>query len=815
MPTDYRAVLANIKRFDQLIVYLRDEMGWPIARDSFEDVDDLFYDFTADELGINVTNAANIQEIKRLRPLASNQPWGIFFVKFEPKQLPVVALRRILGQVVLKKRASANSTEQRAWAEEDLLFVSNYGQGDSRQISIAHFATPKDGRDLRTLKVLGWDNRDAAMHLDAVAKELTEQLAWPDDEDDADAWRKQWRAAFTLRHREVITTSRDLSIRLAELARAIRDRIQTVLAIETEDGRITKLMKAFKEALVHDLNADGFADMYAQTIAYGLLSARIADPNRKTADDFAGHMRTNPFLRDLMETFIHAGGRQSKTNGVGIDFDELGVAEVVELLDDANMEAVIQDFGDRNPREDPVIHFYELFLKEYDAKKRMQRGVFYTPRPVVSYIVRSVDELLRTEFGLADGLADVSTWGEMAKRIKDLTIPEGVSLDQDFVQILDPATGTGTFLVEAIDVIHSTLVEKWQAQGRHASDMEVLWNEYVPKHLLPRLHGYELLMAPYAIAHLKIGLKLYETGYHFGSDERAQVYLTNALEPPHDFSGLMDFAVPALAHEARAVNEIKQNKRFTVLIGNPPYSLISANMDPVHRSLVERYKYIAGERLRERGALQLEKILNDDYVKFIAKSQDCSSETGAGIVGLIINHACLDNPTMRGLRHSLLTSFRQAFFYDLGGSAKKVGGAIDENVFDIQQGVAICVAVHISDNARRAYRHSRLGGDREAKYRLLSQSSVQDTKWFELAPSLPYYLFVPTNYELRSEYEQYTALSDIFPLHSIGCFTSKDHFVISREPQDLITNAKAFRDSSLTNKELCERFKINAKKAWM
>ena len=134
--------------------------------------------------------------------------------------------------------------------------------------------------------------------------------------------------------------------------------------------------------------------MYAQTIAYGLLSARIADPRKKTTDDFVGHMRTNPFLRDLMETFLQIGGRRAKATGGGIDFDELGVSEVVELLDNANMEAVIHDFGDRNPREDPVIHFYELFLMEYDAKKRMQRGVFYTPRPVVSYIVRSVDKVL-------------------------------------------------------------------------------------------------------------------------------------------------------------------------------------------------------------------------------------------------------------------------------------------------------------------------------------------------------------------------------------------------------------------------------------
>ena len=259
--------------------------------------------------------------------------------------------------------------------------------------------------------------------------------------------------------------------------------------------------------------------VYTQTIAYGLLSARIADPHKKTVDDFAGHMRTNPFLRELMETFLKVGGRRGKAGGPGIDFDELGVNEVVELLDDANMEAVVRDFGDKNPLEDPVIHFYELFLKEYDAKKRMQRGVFYTPRPVVSYILRSVDELLRTEFGLEDGLADTSTWGEMAKRHSGLNVPAGISPDQPFVQILDPATGTGTFLVEVIDIIHKVMVTKWTVQGQGEKKIVSLWNEYVPKNLLPRLHAYELLMAPYAIAHLKVGLKLYETGYSFGSEE--------------------------------------------------------------------------------------------------------------------------------------------------------------------------------------------------------------------------------------------------------------------------------------------------------
>ena len=807
MPTDHRSALASIKRFDQLIAYLRSEMGWPIDGDDFEE---LTFEYTPEELGIDTKNAAKIQEIKRLRPLVPNQPWGIFFVKFEPKRLPVVALRRILSQVALKKRASANSAERTAWAKDDLLFVSNYGVGDERQISFAHFSTPTNGHDLPTLKVLGWDNRDTALHLDTVATELTEHLAWPKNDSDASAWREQWRAAFTLRHREVITTSRELSVRLAELARTIRDRITTALAIETKRGPLNKLMKAFQAALVHDLDADGFADMYAQTIAYGLLSARIADPHKKTVDDFASHMRTNPFLSDLMETFLRVGGRHTKPGAEGIDFDELGVAEVVELLDTANMEAVVRDFGDQNPREDPVIHFYELFLKEYDAEKRMQRGVFYTPRPVVSYIVRSVHALLRREFGLKDGLADTATWEEMAERHEGLRIPNAISPAQDFVQILDPATGTGTFLVEAIDLIHKTLVAKWQAQEHGETKIAALWNEYVPEHLLPRLHGYELLMAPYAIAHLKISLKLYETGYRFGSNQRARVYLTNALETAQDFSqGAFDFAIPALANEAQAVNEVKRAARFTVIIGNPPYSGHSANKGTWIRELLrgstgkrraENYFEVDGGPLNERNP----KWLNDDYVKFIRLASWQIERTGRGVLGFITNHSYLDNPTFRGMRESLAATFPRAHLLDLHGNAKKKDrapdGGKDENVFDIQQGVAIglftCPPVE-PRRFSRAYNHADVWGVREqadgtGKYDRLVASDAASTEWQALSPKPPLRLFVPRDDALHDEYEAGAPISDIFPVNSVGIVTARDKLAIQWTAEDMGRIAEDF-----------------------
>lgn len=812
MSSNHTAQLAAIRTFPALIRYLRDEMGWPIGPDSFED---LTFDFEPEELGIDAKNAAKISEIKRLRPLLSGQPFGIFFVKFEPKRLPVVALRRILSQVVLKKRATAKAAEHAAWAADDLLFVSNYGEDDARHISFAHFSTAEDGTDLPTLKVLGWDNLDTPLHLSDVAERLRQHLYWPEDEEDAKAWRDAWRSAFDLRHREVITTSKALSVRLAELSRGIRDRITSALAIETEAGPLTKLMKAFQTTLVHDLDAGGFADMYAQTIAYGLLSARIADPQKKTADDFAAHMRTNPFLRELMETFLKVGGRRGRAGGPGIDFDELGVSEVVGLLDQANMEAVLRDFGDRNPQEDPVIHFYELFLKEYDARRRMQRGVFYTPRPVVSYIVRSVDELLRTEFGLADGLADTATWGDMAKRHKDLKIPEGVSPDEDFVQILDPATGTGTFLVEVIDLIYKTLVAKWKVQGYGEKKIDALWNEYVPRHLLTRLHGYELLMAPYAIAHLKIGLKLYETGYRFGSDERARVFLTNALEPPQDFSGRFDFAIPALAHEAQAVQQVKERGCFTVVLGNPPYAAISSNLTPTLRRIVDPYRSANGEPIRERSMLQFEKNIQDDYVKFFALSQATLTQARAGVCALISNHSYLDGPTLRGMRWNLITRFNRSWFLDLHGNANKAekppGGVRDENVFDIRQGVAVCLLVRSADHRiARTVKVSDLWGERVVKYHKLSEASVADINWTNIDPKDPYYYFIkPDSGELGAEWDSWPAVSDVYTKRSTGTETGFDSLLLGFTKSELLQQVAMFSDRSMSRQALSRRFDVS------
>jgi hypothetical protein len=408
--------LRSIKTLPQLTAYLRDELDWPIEAG---DAEDITFDYTPSELGLDQKAAVRIKEIKQLRPLTGNQPWGIFFVNFEKKRLPVVVMRLILRALVLKKRASANKAERQAWQPSDLLFISAYGEDDDRAITFAHFVE-NPGTNLAELRVLGWDDDDTPLHMGYVAKMLCEKLHWNEKlVGDPEAWRRQWSDAFLIRHRHVIRTSEELADALAVLAKTLRNRIQTILRLEDGMGEIRKLQRAFQQALIHDLDDEGFADMFAQTVTYGLfsVSVRRTFPGEGTAvtkDDVPNLIFTSPFLKEMLGIFLGIKSRKGK-----IDFDQLGVSDVSDLLtsSDTHMEVILADFNNKTRGEDPVIHFYEHFLSAYDRELKVQRGVFYTPQPVVSYIVRSVHELLQTEFGLVDGLADISTWGEMLKNI--------------------------------------------------------------------------------------------------------------------------------------------------------------------------------------------------------------------------------------------------------------------------------------------------------------------------------------------------------------------------------------------------------------
>lgn len=797
--------LRTIRTFEDLVRYLEDELDWPLQEYGF---DELTFEYSPAELGLKDEDAAKVKTIHQLRPVVHGQPFGIFFVEFERKRMPVVVLRRILSHLVLKKRASANLAGAAAWNLDDLLFISAFGDeaSDQREIAFAHFH--QEAGDLPTLRVLGWDGADTGLKLDYVAHVLHERLCWPEDPADADAWREQWSRAFRHRLGHVIRTSDALAERLAGLARGIRGAALTLMDHESDRGSLRQLHKAFKTALIHDLTEADFADTYAQTVTYGLLTAAISSTDmtggRYGTALYAGRITemvpiTNPFLKEMLGAFLQAGGQQG-----GINFDELGVQDVVELLrgDETDLPAILRDFGNKTQGEDPVIHFYEHFLAAYDKKLKVQRGIFYTPQPVVSYIVRSVHELLQTEFGLEDGLASTVTWGEMrqtfeaSKTSKVFTIPEDTDPNAPFVVILDPATGTATFLVEVIDVIHKTLTAKWQAQGLSEAQRRDAWNAYVPDHLLPRLHGYELMMAPYAIAHMKIGLKLHETGYRFGSVERVRVYLTNALEPASDERQQLAFAgwTPALAHEAQAVNAIKRWQRFTVVVGNPPYAYASANVGAWVSQLVAEYSRVDGILIDERNP----RGLQDDYVKFFGLAQYLIESAGAGVLGFITNHGYLSNPTFRGMRQSLVKSFSSLYTYDLHGNAKReeraLDGSKDENVFDIMQGVAISLGFrkrwNIADQGR-VFR-ADVFGSRMKKYNELSQSGLTTQGWNRIAPSSPFYLFVTHQETLETEYNTGIPITRVFRIGSVGISTSRDNLCIEFTSTGMFTKANEF-----------------------
>ena len=503
-----------------------------------------------------------------------------------------------------------------------------------------------------------------------------------------------------------IATPSELAEHMARLTHEVRNVIIQAFEKKIASDMLTDLRESFARTLLPDLTQPGkaaeFADMYAQTLAYGLFAARANHRGPKGSFKRLGAAseipKTNPFLRNLFETITGSSLNDEPYAGY--------VDDLVQLLANADMGRILAEFGKRTRQEDPVVHFYETFLKTYDPKLREMRGVYYTPEPVVSYIVRSVDHLLRERFGLADGLADTSTvhyeHKENGKEPQQAEAPQ--------VLILDPACGTGTFLYAVVDHIREQF-----KQQRNAGQ----WSGFVKDYLLPRLFGFELLMAPYAVAHLKLGMQLagqdlteaqrQTWAYNFSGDERVNVFLTNTLEEAERKVETLFGPFRIITEEAKAAARVKQEMPVLVVLGNPPYSGHSANRSWEVKNgkrqrtfigkLVQDYYQVDGKPLGERNP----KWLQDDYVKFIRFGQWRIERTGHGILAFVTNHGYLDNPTFRGMRQQLMRAFSEIHLLDLHGNAKKKetcpDGSKDENVFDIQQGVAITLLVKLPKGA--------------------------------------------------------------------------------------------------------------------
>lgn len=832
--------LQQVKNFDKLLKYLETELGWPVEG---REIDDIAFPFDLEtDLGLDKNEVAKVRHVYRLKKMHKKQPFGIFFVDFEGKKMPVSVLKRILRNLALKRKANAKAADQLAWDVEDLIFISAVGEekDSTREISFAHFRKEPDNRHV--LKVLAWDGGDTPLKMDYLDERLHECLRFPDDANDVEAWRKSWTAAFRTGLRQNIRRSEELAQALAALAMRINKEALSLIKKESVNGPLKTLHAGFKDALIHDLTEEAFTDCYAQTITYGLLTAAITKVNQAGVKDLTSTSvlemvpSTNPFLKDILSSFLEAGGRGEK----GIDFDDLGVQDVIDLLraESTDLPNILRDFGNLTQDEDPVIHFYETFLKIYNKDERVKRGAFYTPRPVVSYIVRSVDELLRKKFGLEDGLADTTTWGEMIKRNPAIKLPpltdnpgekKTIKETEPFVQILDPATGTATFLVEVINIIEKTVKAKAWAKlnkgpydhDQHSKREEVLkaWNQYVPEHLLKRLHAYELMMAPYVIAHMKVGLKLSETGYRFATEERARIYLTNALEPAKEFNDRLNFEVPALALEAKEVNRRKEEGIFTVILGNPPYSKKSGNLSEDAVSLINPFRYVRGEKITARGALALELNLQDDYVKFYGLMYKLLRRLTVGVGAYITNSGYLETPSLRGLRCAMYDISKEVSLINLGGRVADRARLkeTDDNVFDIEQGVAIglyCLSPVGHDSAR-SLRYKRILGSRLEKNALLNGASASGVGFSEINVKPDQFKYSNnTDPAIDSEFEGYLPLNQIFNINSGGIITSRDSISIGLRKNELLAVVDRFAKLPKGDKSLEEELGYSVKAKW-
>ena len=598
---------------------------------------------------------------------------------------------------------------------------------------------------------------------------------------------------------ETIRSGLQLAKIMGGKARRIRDNVRRFLEIKSESNQeLDRIYEVIKNLLIHDLSKEKFADMYAQTLVYGLFIARYHDESeenftRAEARDLVPE--SNPFLKTF---FDHIAGNSFDKRLAYI------VNELCEIFCHSDVQGLMSQyskqlglFDEDKESPDPVIHFYEDFLKEYDAKQRVELGVFYTPLPVVRFIVRSIDEILKKEFGLEKGLADSS-------KIERTIIRQGQKVKETLhrVQVLDPATGTGTFLNEVINQIYSSF--KGQ-EGR--------WKSYVNDDLLPRIYGFELMMASYTIAHLKLGLNLSGTGYK-EFNRRIGVYLTNSLEDAIDVDNTLfaPIGLPfAISKEAEAAGIIKNKKPIMVVTGNPPYSISSSNKGEWIQNLIKDYKKDLNER----------KInLDDDYIKFIRFAEHFIEKNKSGIVAMITNNSYIDGITHRQMRKHLLETFDDIYILNLHGDSRKKektpDGGKDENVFDIQQGVAISIFVRKSSDKKGLGKihYSELFGKRRDKFQTLNEKDILNIKWQKLNCSAPYYFFSPKDFSSQDEFYKNFMITDLFINYSAGIKTKIDKVATDFNREVLAARIEKILDNKPSLEEIIRDYHLNENTTW-
>ena len=585
-----------------------------------------------------------------------------------------------------------------------------------------------------------------------------------------------------------ISRAQDLALALATRAHLLRDGLTAELdrqQAQHQQGKLYGLLDAFRKQVFHELTLAEFADAFAQMLAYGLFLARLNTDATLTLTNARDYIPAAfPLIRELIDFTKELNEP---------DYAQIRwiVEEILSIMNSLNLAEIRRDlsFADRKSsmrkaragseeehrlfERDPFVYFYEDFLAKYDAKLRKARGVYYTPPPVVNFIIRAIDDILKTEFAIPTGLAD-----------------------HNRVTLLDFATGTGTFLLEAFERMFETI-------GEGKRDL------LVREHILKNVFGFEYLIAPYTIAHLKLSQYLADKGHKLAGTERLQIYLTNTLEP---IEPQINYLLPALSEEAKKAQNIK-DQPILVITGNPPYSGISKNIGPVASELSNPYKIIDGKPFGER-----RHWLNDDYVKFIRFAQQKIDGMPRGIVGIITNHSFLDNPTFRGMRQSLMSSFDKIYLLDLHGNAKRKDkspdGSKDENVFDIEQGVSISLLIKTTEPKSRNVWRADLWGSRLSKYQASAQLNYEEVGWLKLQPSSPWYFFVEESGAGRADYDRAISVKDIFPLNVTGIITARDHLAVDFTSEELLNKITKFSDPKVRLEMIEETFGVKDTRGW-
>lgn len=560
-------------------------------------------------------------------------------------------------------------------------------------------------------------------------------------------------------------TAKQLATELAKRTRLLENLILDELKKKTEE--VIGFYETFREELISILTEERFADVYAQTITYGLFSARMRCKQEEFKRDTAYKYipQTVPLLRHLFYSLT--GANLPESLGWIVD-------DITDILANAKITSILKDFHTEKWSDDPVIHFYETFLAVYNPKERKQLGVYYTPAPVVSYIVHSIHQLLKEKFDKADGFADRT------------------------VTLLDPAAGTLTFPAMAVRLAKEELKEKGKTG---------IFPGIVKDHILPHFYAFEILVAPYAIGHFKIAIVLEDLGYTLKKDDRFQFYLTNTLEMKAPKQVRL---LPDLAKEGEKAKQVKEKIPILVVLGNPPYTFKSTKTDFI-KPLMEDYKEMV------RGEKKFG-VLEDDYIKFIRFAQWKVDQSGCGIVGFITNHSYLFGVIHRGMRYKLMESFDEIYILNLHGNAKMQekcpDGSKDENVFAIMQGVAIALFVKTTNKTplKPKVYYADLWGLRKKKYQWLSHNDYKTTKWQKLKPKKPYYFFVPKEFKVR--YGKFWSMKDIFAEFGVGVITRRDKFAVDKTKNTLKNRVLMFKNLKLEDKFIEDGLGISDTYEW-